>query len=68
VEDEDSPLVLLEKFYLFWEVEALIYTPLPKVLSLSNHPYAAEYHRRAGGRAGALVLLLCHAHHSADGS
>uniref|UniRef100_A0A673ZJB9 Tripartite motif containing 59 n=1 Tax=Salmo trutta TaxID=8032 RepID=A0A673ZJB9_SALTR len=32
VEDEDSPLVLLEKFYLFWEVEALVNPPLPKVL------------------------------------
>lgn len=35
VEDKDSPLVLPEKFYLFWEVEVLVNPPLPKVLSLS---------------------------------
>uniref|UniRef100_A0A4W5PB66 Tripartite motif containing 59 n=1 Tax=Hucho hucho TaxID=62062 RepID=A0A4W5PB66_9TELE len=35
VEDEDSPLVFLEKFYLFREVEALVNPPLPKVISLS---------------------------------
>ncbi|KAM9453952.1 uncharacterized protein ACWYII_012749 isoform 1-T2 [Salvelinus alpinus] len=35
VEDEDSPLVLLDKFYLFWEVEALVNPTLPKSLSIT---------------------------------
>ncbi|KAK6296783.1 hypothetical protein J4Q44_G00329250 [Coregonus suidteri] len=44
VEDEDSPLVFLEKVYMFRErVEALVNAPLPKVTSLSITPRAAEY-------------------------
>ncbi|CAB1348823.1 unnamed protein product [Coregonus sp. 'balchen'] len=44
VEDEDSPLVFLEKVYLFRErVEALVNAPLPRVISLSITPRAAEY-------------------------
>ncbi|KAM7413009.1 hypothetical protein PAMA_020409 [Pampus argenteus] len=44
VEDEDSPLVFLEKVHLFRErVEEFIETPLPSVINLSVTPRAAEY-------------------------
>ncbi|XP_070988033.1 tripartite motif-containing protein 59-like [Oncorhynchus clarkii lewisi] len=44
VEDEDSPLVFLEKVYLFRErVEALVNATLPEVTSLAITPRAAEY-------------------------
>nr|XP_046150374.1 tripartite motif-containing protein 59 [Oncorhynchus gorbuscha] len=44
VEDEDSPLVFLEKVYLFRErVEALVNATLPEVTSLTITPRAAEY-------------------------
>ncbi|KAM9318433.1 tripartite motif-containing protein 59 isoform 1-T1 [Pholidichthys leucotaenia] len=44
VEDEDSPLVFLEKVHLFRErVEEFITTPLPPVINLSVTPRAAEY-------------------------
>ncbi|GAA6225813.1 tripartite motif-containing protein 59 [Lates japonicus] len=44
VEEEDSPLVFLEKAHLFRErVEEFIKTPLPSVLNLSVNPRAAEY-------------------------
>ncbi|XP_040901582.1 tripartite motif-containing protein 59 [Toxotes jaculatrix] len=44
VEEEDSPLVFLEKVHLFRErVEEFINTPLPSVINLSVTPRAAEY-------------------------
>lgn len=44
VEEEDSPLVFLEKVHLFRErVEEFIKTPLPSVINLSITPRAAEY-------------------------
>ncbi|XP_035647900.1 tripartite motif-containing protein 59 [Oncorhynchus keta] len=44
VEDEDSPLVFLEKVHLFRErVEALVNATLPEVTSLTITPRAAEY-------------------------
>ncbi|XP_070685268.1 tripartite motif-containing protein 59 [Pempheris klunzingeri] len=44
VEEEDSPLVFLEKVHLFRErVEEFIKTPLPSVVNLSVTPRAAEY-------------------------
>ncbi|KAK2847314.1 hypothetical protein Q5P01_010313 [Channa striata] len=44
VEEEDSPLVFLEKVHLFRErVEEFIKTPLPSVIKLSISPRAAEY-------------------------
>ncbi|XP_051253819.1 tripartite motif-containing protein 59 [Dicentrarchus labrax] len=47
VEDEDSPLVFLEKVHLFRErVEEFITTPLPSVINLSVTPRAAEYLRQ----------------------
>ncbi|KAM4627375.1 tripartite motif-containing protein 59 isoform 1-T2 [Polymixia lowei] len=47
VEEEDSPLVFLEKVHLFRErVEVLIKTPLPSAIALSIHPQAGEYLER----------------------
>ncbi|XP_035535599.1 tripartite motif-containing protein 59 [Morone saxatilis] len=47
VEEEDSPLVFLEKVHLFRErVEEFITTPLPSVINLSVTPRAAEYLRQ----------------------
>lgn len=44
VEEEDSPLVFLEKVHMFRErVEEFITTPLPSVINLSVIPRAAEY-------------------------
>ncbi|XP_047449266.1 tripartite motif-containing protein 59 [Mugil cephalus] len=44
VEEEDSPLVFLEKVHLFRErVEEFIKTPLPSVINLSVTPRAADY-------------------------
>ncbi|XP_036975411.1 tripartite motif-containing protein 59 [Acanthopagrus latus] len=44
VDEEDSPLVFLEKVHLFRErVEEFITTPLPSVINLSVTPRAAEY-------------------------
>ncbi|XP_030599504.1 tripartite motif-containing protein 59 [Archocentrus centrarchus] len=44
VEEEDSPLVFLEKVHLFRErVEEFIKTPLPSVTNLSVTPRAADY-------------------------
>lgn len=44
VEEEDSPLVFLEKVHLFRErVEEFIKTPLPSVTNLSVTPRAAEH-------------------------
>ncbi|KAM3875188.1 tripartite motif-containing protein 59 [Diretmus argenteus] len=44
VEEEDSPLVFLEKMHQFREgVEAFIKAPLPSVITLSITPRAAEY-------------------------
>uniref|UniRef100_UPI0037E86EF6 tripartite motif-containing protein 59 n=1 Tax=Semicossyphus pulcher TaxID=241346 RepID=UPI0037E86EF6 len=44
VEEEDSPLVFLEKVHIFRErVEEFIKTPLPSVINLSVNPRAAEY-------------------------
>ncbi|XP_071352114.1 tripartite motif-containing protein 59 [Trachinotus anak] len=44
VEEEDSPLVFLEKVHLFRErVEEFMKTPLPSVINLSVTPRAAEY-------------------------
>lgn len=44
VEEEDSPLVFLEKVHLFRErVEEFIKTPLPCVINLSITPRAAEH-------------------------
>ncbi|XP_067450981.1 tripartite motif-containing protein 59 [Thunnus thynnus] len=44
VEEEDSPLVFLEKVHLFRErVEEFIKAPLPSVVNLSVTPRAAEY-------------------------
>ncbi|XP_070826511.1 tripartite motif-containing protein 59 [Chaetodon trifascialis] len=44
VEEEDSPLVFLEKVHLFRErVEEFITTPLPSVINLSVTPRAEEY-------------------------
>lgn len=44
VEDEDSPLVFLEKVHLFRErVEVFTASPLPSVMNLSVTPRAAEY-------------------------
>lgn len=44
VEEEDSPLVFLEKVHLFRErVEEFIQTPLPSVINLSVTPRAAEH-------------------------
>lgn len=44
MEEEDSPLVFLEKVHLFRErVEEFIKTPLPSVINLSVTPRAAEY-------------------------
>nr|XP_046245224.1 tripartite motif-containing protein 59 [Scatophagus argus] len=47
VEEEDSPLVFLEKVHLLRErVEELISTPLPSVINLSVTPRAAEHLQR----------------------
>lgn len=44
VEEEDAPLVFLEKVHLFRErVEEFIKTPLPSVINLCITPRAAEY-------------------------
>nr|XP_020491778.1 tripartite motif-containing protein 59 [Labrus bergylta]XP_020491779.1 tripartite motif-containing protein 59 [Labrus bergylta] len=44
VEEEDSPLVFLDKVHLFRErVEEFIKTPLPSVINLSVSPRAAEF-------------------------
>lgn len=44
IEEEDSPLVFLEKVHLFRErVEALVKAPLPSITALSITPRAAEY-------------------------
>uniref|UniRef100_A0A8D3AN38 Tripartite motif containing 59 n=1 Tax=Scophthalmus maximus TaxID=52904 RepID=A0A8D3AN38_SCOMX len=44
VEDEDSPLVFLEKLHVFREkVEEFVKTPLPSVITLAIAPRAAEY-------------------------
>ncbi len=44
VEEEDSPLVFLEKVYSFRErVEEFIATPLPSMINFSITPRAAEY-------------------------
>ncbi|XP_041652013.1 tripartite motif-containing protein 59 [Cheilinus undulatus] len=44
VEEEDSPLVFLEKVHLFRErVEEFIKTPLPSVINLSVSPRAADF-------------------------
>ncbi|KAM9358833.1 tripartite motif-containing protein 59 [Symphorus nematophorus] len=44
IEEEDSPLVFLEKVHQFRErVEELITTPLPSVINLSVTPRAAEF-------------------------
>ncbi|KAI3354224.1 hypothetical protein L3Q82_018759 [Scortum barcoo] len=44
VEEEDSPLVFLEKVHMFRErVEEFIKTPLPSVINLSVTPRAAEH-------------------------
>uniref|UniRef100_A0A3P8RL81 Tripartite motif containing 59 n=1 Tax=Amphiprion percula TaxID=161767 RepID=A0A3P8RL81_AMPPE len=44
VQEEDSPLVFLEKVHLFRErVEECIKTPLPSVINLSITPRAADY-------------------------
>ncbi|KAF7658602.1 hypothetical protein LDENG_00010470 [Lucifuga dentata] len=44
VEEEDSPLVFLEKVHLLRErVETFIQTPLPSLLNLSISPRASEY-------------------------
>lgn len=44
VEEEDSPLIFLEKVHLFRErVEQFITTPLPSVINLSVTPRAEEY-------------------------
>lgn len=44
VEEEDSPLVFLEKVHTFRErVDALLMAPLPTVTSLSITPRAADY-------------------------
>ncbi|XP_028276141.1 tripartite motif-containing protein 59 isoform X2 [Parambassis ranga] len=44
VEEEDSPLLFLEKVHLFRErVEEFIKIPLPSVINLSVTPRAAEY-------------------------
>lgn len=43
-EEEDSPLVFLEKVHVFRErVEEFIKTPLPSVINLSITPRAADY-------------------------
>lgn len=44
VDEEDSPLVFLEKVHMFRErVEEFISTPLPSLINLSVNPRAAEY-------------------------
>lgn len=66
VEEEDSPLVFLEKVHLFRErVEEFISTPLPSVINLSVTPRAAEYLQQhwpavtIGGLEEAPIPKLC---------
>lgn len=66
VEEEDSPLVFLEKVHQFRErVEEFIKTPLPSVINLSVSPRAAEFLQQhwppvtIGGLEEAPVPKLC---------
>ncbi|KAM4589889.1 tripartite motif-containing protein 59 isoform 1-T2 [Fundulus diaphanus] len=66
VEDEDSPLVFLEKVHQFRDrVEKFITTPLPSVISLSVTPRAAAYLQQSwpavtiGSLEQAAVPTLC---------
>uniref|UniRef100_A0A3Q2QTQ4 Tripartite motif containing 59 n=1 Tax=Fundulus heteroclitus TaxID=8078 RepID=A0A3Q2QTQ4_FUNHE len=66
VEDEDSPLVFLEKVHQFRDrVEKFIRTPLPSVISLSVTPRAAAYLQQSwpavtiGSLEQAAVPTLC---------
>ncbi|XP_074536515.1 tripartite motif-containing protein 59 [Halichoeres trimaculatus] len=66
VEEEDSPLVFLEKVHQFRErVEEFIKTPLPPVINLSVSPLAAEFLQQhwpavtIGGLEEAPVPKLC---------
>ncbi|XP_034557392.1 importin subunit alpha-3 isoform X3 [Notolabrus celidotus] len=66
VEEEDSPLVFLEKVHLLRErVEEFVKTPLPSVINLSVNPRAAEFLQQhwpavtIGGLEEAPIPKLC---------